>query len=84
MQIGLPVVPDEQWKPERILVAQVRLLHERELAEVLERHEVAGLHALLVAAPAEERHALVFVRYELLELGELHRAQLVDWNVVFL
>ena len=70
-------------EPERVLVAQVRLFHEGELREVLERHEVARLDAGLVAAAAEERHALVFVGDESLELLELQRPQLVDAHVVW-
>ena len=65
-----------------VLVAEIRLLHERELGEVLERHEVAGLYAFLVAAAAEQRHALVLVGDELLKLGELHCAQLLDGHEI--
>ena len=64
-------------EPKRVLVAQVRLLHERELREVRERHEVARLDALFVAAAAEERDVLVFVGDEVLQFRELQLAQLV-------
>ena len=67
---------------ERIFVAQVGLLHEGELRKVGERHEVARLDALLVAAAAEQRYVLVFVRYQVLQLRKLHPAQLVDWREV--
>ena len=92
MHMGLPVVPDEQWKrfisdmgaavspsgySSRRSVAQVRLLHERELREVRERHEVARLHSLFVAAAAEERDMLVLVGDEVLQFRELQLAQLV-------
>ena len=53
-----------------------------ELAEVLESHEVAGLDAFLVAAAAEERDVLVFVRDKLLKLRKLQPAQFVDRHEV--
>ena len=69
-------------EPGGVFIAQIGLLHEGELREVGERHEVARFDARFVAAAAEERHALVFVGDESLEFRELQRAKFLDGHVV--
>ena len=66
----------------RVLVPQVGLHRERQELDVLERLDVLGLHAALVAALAEERDALVGVLHDELQAVQLQRAHLVDREVV--
>ena len=69
-------------EPIGVLVAKVGLFHEGKLREVRKRHEVAGLHAFLVATAAEEGDMFVFVGNEFLQFPELHLSQLRDRHVV--
>lgn len=59
-----------------IFVAEIRLLHEGEFRQVLQRDEVARLDAFLVAPAAEEGDMLVFVGDKVLKLRQLERAEL--------
>ena len=68
----------------RILVAEVRLFHERELREVLKRPEVGRFHVFLVATGAEELHALVLVGDNLLQFDELEGPELSNGHIVWL
>ena len=63
--------------PERIVVAQIALGRERELREVRERLQVAGLDAGRVELPPVVRDVVVGVRERPLEPLELQRRQLV-------
>ena len=66
----------------RILVAEVRLFHEREPREILERDEIAGLDAFFVAACPEQGDAVIFVGDDGLELLQLKGPQLVDGHEI--
>ena len=66
----------------RVFVPEVRLHRERQELDVLERLDVLGLHAALVAALAEERDAVVGVLHDELQPVQLQRAHLVDREVV--
>ena len=69
-------------KPHWILVAQIRLLRERQKLDVGERLDVLWLHAAFLAAFAEEGHALVGVFDGPLKTVKLKRAERFNGHVV--
>ena len=66
----------------RVLVAEVDLLREGEKLDVGERLDVLGPHAALLAALAEEGHALVGVLHRPLQTVQLEGAEGFDGHVV--
>ena len=64
-------------KSHRVFIAQIRLHHERQFGDILERYDIAGLYPFFIAAPAEERDTLVFIGDDFLEFFEL---QLSPWD----
>ena len=66
----------------RVLVAEIHLLREGQQLDVGERLDVLGPHAALLAALAEEGHALVGVLHRPLEAVQLERAEGFDGHVV--
>ena len=69
-------------EPIWIFITEVRLLHERELAEIGKRYKISWLDAFLVATASKKRYAFVFIGNEFLKLGELEGAKFRARHVI--